>query len=163
MSCIIEILRRRLQFQEIVNELKPLISSDSVSSNTSNLTYYDSIDNIFLCGTLANPALCVVDLIIKKNSIDRSCTTTMKPIEAYVNMYQSHDGYATFDVGCNRSLCNTQSTLQSVKNVMFKYNVTITLDGHLMENGSVINYRSKLRIFVLFIIMVNFHFLSNRF
>ncbi len=75
----------------------------------------------------------------------------------YIRMYQSDSNYAIFNVECNRSLCNTQS----VKNVMFKYNVTVTLDGYLLENGSVINYGSKLMISVLFIIMVNFHLLSN--
>ena len=41
---------------------------------------------------------------------------------------------ATFEiVGCNRSLCNDNSTLKAVKDIMLKYNVTVTLDGRLVQ------------------------------
>ncbi len=37
---------------------------------------------------------------------------------------------------CNRTLCNGNSTLKAVKELMFKYNITKTLDGRLNDDGS---------------------------
>jgi hypothetical protein len=156
-----DMLQRRLQFREIVNEVTPLILSPSNASNNYNLICYDSNDNEFQCGTSAKPALCIISDIFHQNAMNRSCAVPMQPNEVFVSMYQSESNYGTFDVQCNRSLCNVIQTLQAVKNVMFKYNVTITSDGRLMENGSMINYGSKLMICVLFVIIKFLGLLPN--
>ncbi len=61
-----------------------------------------------------------------------------------------------FNFQCNRSLCNDQSTLRDVKRIMFKYNITKTLDGRL-------NHGSRFILSISLLIMMIFSLLFNQF
>jgi len=150
-----EILQKQFNFHEIINELRPLILSSPLTSNNSILTCYDSKENVGQCGTTAKHGLCIISHEIVRN---RSCIAEVKADEVPVSIYQ-YSNYASFDVHCNRSLCNNNSILQNVKDIMFKYNVTTALDGRLVE--SIEGCGSKLMASILLMIIMIFGLLSD--
>ncbi|CAF1294018.1 unnamed protein product [Rotaria sp. Silwood1] len=121
---------------------------------------YDSNENERQCGTLAQRGSCVISHNIFQDKIDRSCDDKMLSSLVSVNIIQSPSS-ATFIVYCNQALCNTNSTLQKVKDIMFQYNVTATSDGRLIDVEYVGNYESKLMISIPLMIMIIFGLLSN--
>jgi hypothetical protein len=54
--------------------------------------------------------------------------------------------YASFSIKCNRSLCNGPVTSQAVKEIVFKYNITKTIEGRL-NNGLCLSLSSIFLIF----------------
>jgi len=157
-NAAIEILQKQYNFGGIMNELRPLILSPPLPSNNSVLTCYDSKENVSQCGTLAKRGSCVISHEIEKNAINRSCVSEMIVYEIPVSISQLSNS-ATFTVHCNRSLCNVNSILQAVKDLMFKYNVTTTLDGRLVE--SIEGCGSKLMASVLIMIIMSVGLLSD--
>jgi hypothetical protein len=74
-------------------------------------------------------------------------------VNTYINTHHSDANYASFNVHCNRSLCNTQSTLQAAKELMFKYNVIKTPDERL--DGSRLIISTSLTIMMIFLLFSN--------
>ncbi len=72
-----------------------------------------------------------------------------------------------FTVGCNRSLCNDNSTLDTIKKLMFKYKITMTSDGRLIDknilgdDGIIVDNGLKLIPSVLLMIIMIFSFSLN--
>ncbi|CAF1583523.1 unnamed protein product [Rotaria sp. Silwood1] len=135
-NAAIEILQRQFQIGAIENELAPLISSPPSISKNLTLNCYDSKENILQCNTSRKPGFCLIQHKIETNSINHSCTHEKSHISVYIMTYLLIND-STFDVACNRSLCNNNSTLRDVKELMFKHNVTVTLSGRLMDNEKI--------------------------
>jgi hypothetical protein len=136
-----------------MNEVQPLVSGPSLTPNEPNLNCYDSKQNVYQCGTSTKPGSCVISDEISKKKISATCDTKLDVGNAYISMFHSDRNHVTFDVHCNRSLCNTYSTLQVAKELMFKYNVTVTLDGRL--DGSRLIISTSLMIVMIFILFFN--------
>lgn len=119
----------------IQNELTPFMLGPPLTSENSNLTCYDSNQNSISCGTTTNRGSCVISNSIFENKIIRVCGDKEIFSEPFVSIYQSQH-YLSFDIQCNQSICNNQTTLQEVKAIMFKYGITVTPDGGLLNFGS---------------------------
>ncbi|CAF3704509.1 unnamed protein product [Rotaria sp. Silwood1] len=156
----IEMLQRQAESPTIREELTSFMKSPLLTSNNSNISCYDSNENERQCGTLAQRGSCVISHNIFQDKIDRSCDDKMLSSLVSVNIIQSPSS-ATFIVYCNQALCNTNSTLQKVKDIMFQYNVTATSDGRLIDVEYVGNYESKFMISIPLMIMIIFGLLSN--
>lgn len=68
--------------------------------------------------------------------------------------------HATFRVECKQSLCNNNSTLDAIRELMLKYNVTATLDGQSIDKEFIVDYGSKLMAsisLVIFSFILNYH------
>ena len=127
-----EILPRNLNYPAIMNELQPLITGPSRITDYPIFQCYDSNGNTQQCGTSFTQGLCAIEDVVTKNEVSINCDTDDLVGQAYVSIYQSFDDdFATFGVHCNRSFCNTRSTLDATKEVAFRYNITITPDGRL--------------------------------
>ncbi|UJR35945.1 hypothetical protein I4U23_028686 [Adineta vaga] len=148
-----EINKRQYDFRAIWTELAPLFSNSSSILNNSDLSCYDRNETIHQCGSSTQYGLCRIsnDIYEKKNTFSCSTLGILNEISVYIHQY---DGYsATFDLHCNRSLCNDEATLNSVKGILFKHGVTATLDGRLVDVDIVVNHGSKILIsFALMII-----------
>jgi hypothetical protein len=149
----IEMLQREYNYSVIMNEVQPLLVGPSIISNNSMLNCYDSHQNVYPCGTLTRPGSCVISHTIIQKKMSAECDTEQTVGNAYVSIYQSNSDFARFSVHCNRSLCNTHSTLQGVKDLMFKYNITVTADEGL--NGSRLMISTSLMIMMICIVIFN--------
>jgi hypothetical protein len=134
-----------------MNEVQPLVIGPSLTPDEPNLNCYDSSQNAHQCGTSTTPGACVISDTISKKKRSITCDTKLDVGDAYINIYQSDNDYALFEVYCNRSLCNSQSTLQTAKELMFKYGVTITEDGRL--DGSRLIISTSLMIIMIFFLL----------
>jgi hypothetical protein len=84
----IEMLQKQYDVSKITNELIPLISSLPLTSENSNLTCYDSKENVRQCGTLAKRRSCVISHEIKQNVINCSCADALWAGDVFVSIYQ---------------------------------------------------------------------------
>ncbi|CAF3426841.1 unnamed protein product, partial [Rotaria sp. Silwood2] len=125
-----EMSQRQYDFPRIMDELAPLILGPPLSSSNPELNCYDSNQKVHQCATLSKSGSCFVANKIRNNKISSSCKTDSFGREISINMYQDQND-ATFDVRCNRNLCNGHSTLKAVKQILFRHNITQTLDGRL--------------------------------
>ncbi len=146
-----EMLQRQINFPNMIDELKPLILGPHLTTANSNLNCYDEKENVRQCATSMTQGACVLSNEISKNKINRSCKQSSSR-EIFVGMYQT-DNDNRFDYQCDRSLCNDQSILRDIKQIMFKYNVTITLDGRL--NGSRLIISISLMSMMMFTLLFN--------
>jgi hypothetical protein len=133
-AAVREIIDRQINYVSIVNELRPLVLAAIQPTNNTNLDCFDSNGNVQQCATETNHITCVISDKLIENEINRSCTNDIHVKLGYLNISDS-GSYAEFNINCNRPLCNGQSTLKAVKDIMFKYDVTRTPEGRL-NNGS---------------------------
>jgi hypothetical protein len=153
----VDTLQRQINTSALEKELIPLIVSPFPAPNNSTLNCYNSKANISHCNTSEERGLCIIAHFIETDSVLRTTVCGKWAQSPFVSMDQS-DISARFDVNCNRSLCNDNSTLQTVKELMFKYKVTATSDGRLVDKGFNTNDGSKLMAFILLMI---FSFILN--
>ncbi len=156
-----EMLQRQVNYTGIMDEIRPLISGPSLTPDDPNLNCYDSNQNISPCGTSIKPGSCIILNAILKKTMSVRCDTSAAIGNAYISIDQSDNNYASFNVHCNRSLCNSHSTLQTAKELMFKYSITATLDGRLVDTGTIVNDGSKLMVSILLMIMIFLGLLSD--
>ncbi|CAF3405811.1 unnamed protein product [Rotaria sp. Silwood2] len=156
----IEMLQRQADNPEIREKLTSFIKSPILTSNNSNISCYDSNENERQCSTLTQRRSCVISHNIFQNKIDRSCDDRTLGGVVSINIFQTPSS-AAFIIYCNQVLCNTNSTLQKVKDIMFEYNVTATSDGRLIDVEYVGNYEFKLMISIPLMIMMIFSLLLN--
>jgi hypothetical protein len=154
---LMDILERQFPISNIKDELLPLISSSALPPNNSHLLCYVSNEQIRQCGTSSKPGSCFISHHILGNTMNRTCSGGIMSDTIAVSMYQSSN-HITFNIYCNRTLCNENSTLQAVKNLLFNHNVTVTLDGQLGTTG---NIGSKLLVPNLFLIMMIYFLFLN--
>jgi hypothetical protein len=100
-----------------MNEVKPLIVGPSLTSANPALNCYNSNQNAHQCGTSTEPGSCVISDTILDKKISFECDTNLIVGNSYISMHHSDNNYDSFNVHCNRSLCNTQSTLQAAKDL----------------------------------------------
>ncbi|CAF3631270.1 unnamed protein product [Rotaria socialis] len=136
-AAITEMIQRKIDYQSIISELRPLVSADSQSENTTNLVCFDSEETTSQCAVATNLGSCVIaDKLIEKE-ITYYCNTGMHARLGYLNISDS-GSFATFDIHCNQSLCNELSTLKAAKSILFKYGLTETPEGRLNNSSQLI-------------------------
>lgn len=134
----------------IQNELHSYIVGSPLSTTNPNLTCYDSNQNIQSCGTLTQSGSCVIANYVLENNFAYVCGDKDIYSTPFVDIYQS-EHYLAFSIQCNQTLCNNQTTLQQVKSIMYKYEITVTQDGHLYLSNQCSNFIASivLTIFML--------------
>lgn len=118
----------------IQNELQSFIVGRSSSTGNPNLNCYDSNQNIQICGTLNQSGSCVISDDVLENKFIYVCGDKDVFSTPFVDIRQSQHGL-TFDIQCTQMLCNNQTTLEQVKSIVYKYDITITPDGHLYNQS----------------------------
>ncbi len=130
-TSMFEILNRPfINYQGMKDELFSLLSSNFSMGNT-DVTCFDSNENVRECGIGTKPGVCQLNQqLIGRKTLTRSCDNKLLIKYQDINIYDSGN-LASFTITCNRSLCNGPMTFQAVKELMFKYNITKTIDGRL--------------------------------
>ena len=148
---MLEIIQRPLiDPQSIGKELYPLLSSNSSNSNV-DLLCFDQNENVRQCGIASQPGACEIShQLVGKKSIVRSCNNKLFTQSQSVIVMDSGK-LARFSIDCNRSLCNGAVTLQAVKEIFFKYNLTKTIEGRLNNDG----FRLSLSSFWIILIVLS--------
>jgi hypothetical protein len=148
-----EMLKQEYNFSTIINEVIPLVSGPPLSSNNTDLVCFISQNSVRQCAIANKRGSCVISHQIQKNELTHSCQNELITGVSQVTMYQSDNNYATFDIRCNRNFCNGHLTLDAVKQIMFKYNVTKTPDGRLNHGSRSI---ISIKIILISILMLFF-------
>ncbi|UJR24458.1 hypothetical protein I4U23_005834 [Adineta vaga] len=148
-----EILQRPVDFTKILNELEPFIIGPSLTMQNRQLNCYNSNEQAEICIEYPNRGSCASGNTITSNKLTRSCQSSSYQPEISIAMYQD-SSIATFDILCTRNLCNTQSILNSVKDILFRYNITQTPDGRL--TGSTFHVSILLILIMIFITFLNY-------
>lgn len=151
-----EMLKKNYDYLAALDDLKPLITAPSSIFQDSNLQCYDSNETIRTCSTSPQTSSCVIIDKINEKKLSMTCETQLYAGNAYVSIYQSTIDDASFDVHCNRSLCNTRSTLDAVKDVVFKYGITVTPDGRLTNGSTAVISTWLLIIIAAFVVFYRF-------
>jgi hypothetical protein len=160
-NLVTEMLQRGFNYSGIMNQVQQLVTGPTLTSTNPNLTCYDSNQKIQQCGTAIRPGSCVISDRILESKRSVQCDTELSVGNAFISIYQSDSDYAVFDVHCNQSLCNSPSVLQEAKELMFKHKITATLDGRLVDTGTIVNDGSKLMVSMLLMIMIFLGLLSH--
>lgn len=134
---VTNMLQRNYPYDSIMNELASLASGPPHSVNHSDLSCFVSDQNVRQCAIATKPGSCVISNVLTKKSTSYSCDNERDTGDASVSLYQS-ENYATFTVQCNRPLCNGHMTMQSAKDILFRYNITKTVDGHLDDGSAIV-------------------------
>ncbi|UJR29181.1 hypothetical protein I4U23_010395 [Adineta vaga] len=141
-------LLRRLNFNytDLRDELWPLLVSKT-SIDDVDLSCFDSKANIRQCALVKKPGLCQATQQLRgRKRMDRSCNQQLFSNEKTVSMFD-FGSFANLELKCNRSLCNGPMTFDTVKEILFKYNITKTIDGQL--NQGIRCYSLSFLVFVL--------------
>lgn len=145
-----------IDFEAMKYELLPLLASN-LSTETNDMLCFDSNENIRQCAIASKPGVCEVSYeLSRRTKPTRSCNRELIEIfgtEPRITMFDFGGRFASLDIKCNRSLCNGPLTSQSVKEILFKYNITKTIEGRL-NNG--LNLSLSLLIFIFNIILLFF-------
>ncbi|CAF1287145.1 unnamed protein product [Rotaria magnacalcarata] len=136
-ATITEMIKRKINYLSIISELRPLVSADSQSQNTTNLVCFDSKETASQCATATNLGSCVISDKLIENEIIYYCNNDIHAKLGYLNISDS-GSYATFDIHCNRPLCNGQLALKAGKDILFKYGLTKTPEGRLNSSSQLI-------------------------
>ena len=158
-----EMLKKDYNYSGVLNELKPLITSPPSRSLDSNLECYNSNGTVNTCGTSPLTSSCAIIDAISQKKLSMTCETDLYAGNPYVAIYQSSADDASFDVHCNRSLCNTRSILDAVKELVFKYGITVTPDGRLVNESTsttstLIHHYNVLGAFLSILISMSFSY-----
>jgi len=143
-----EMLSRQYDYSKIMNDVRSLISGPPLTPEKPNLNCFNEYNNEIPCASLTKLATCKISDEIFSDKISTKCDTEFVtgPTSLYIYQSEINDKFAQFDVYCNQSICNSRTTLQSAKDLMLKYNVTINQDGLLANSMSQLVYS----IFILF-------------
>jgi hypothetical protein len=133
-TTITEMLTRQINYLSIITEVRPLVLIDPQSPNTTDLACFDAKENVGQCAVPTKGGSCVISDNLLENGITSYCKNDTRTSLAYLNITDT-GSYATFDVHCDRPLCNGQTTLKAAKDILFKYGLTKTPEGRL-NNGS---------------------------
>ncbi|CAF0759623.1 unnamed protein product [Adineta steineri] len=144
---------RRLDFnyRDMHRELVPLLSTN-VSIDTTDLPCFDSNERVRQCGIVTKPGLCeATQQLTGRQKTNRTCNYESYRGEKSVSIYD-FGSFASFSITCNRSLCNGPVTQQAVKEIMFKYNITKTIDGRL-NNGLRLSLSSTILLSIIIFLL----------
>ncbi|CAF3594186.1 unnamed protein product [Rotaria socialis] len=108
---VLDLSNRTYDFISIVSELRPLLEERRQAGD--NLNCYD--------GTCLT-GLCEIEYDTKSNSLrKRVCNREASIVR--VSAFDS-GSYATLDIECNRTNCNSPNTMAQVKRILHAYNLT---------------------------------------
>lgn len=134
--------------QSIGKELFPLLSSNSSHGN-ADLFCFDNDENVRQCSLASQPGACQIShQLIGRKRITRSCNNKQSSRSQHVTILDSTKT-ASFNIECNRFLCNGPMTIQRVKEILFQHNLTQTSEGRL-NDGLRPSFSFFLIIFILF-------------
>ena len=140
-----ELTQRKYDFSKLVNQLEEYMIGPK---QIRRLNCYDSNEKGQLCAELPTQGSCVLENQIKSNKMTRSCRIASGKPEISIRMHQDST-IATFELLCHRDLCNTKGTLNAVKEILFRNNITQTPDGRL--TGSTFQISFFLLLSMIFI------------
>ncbi|UJR14439.1 hypothetical protein I4U23_001436 [Adineta vaga] len=131
-----EILKQTYGANATIQELLPLATRSPLSSNNTDLVCFTSINTVQQCAIVKKIDICVIlHQFNQKNSITHSCDrneTTGSPV---VTIYHS-DTYSSFKLDCHQPFHNGDLTFAPIKDIVYKYNVTKTRHGRLVNHSS---------------------------
>ena len=135
--------RLRINVRSILSELTPiLLSSPPSSTSNTELMCYVSNDNIRPCSFGNVLGGCqVTDDLIEKKKTSRTCEPNTSVLKKYISIHDS-GSFARLTIHGNRSLCNSPKSAEAVKDIIFKYNVTISQTGRLRNNARQLSISS---------------------
>lgn len=139
----------------IVSELKPILLSNPPSSTTNTeLICYVSNENTGQCSTGNALGECkVIDDLIETKKTSRTCDQDKDSVKKYISIYDS-GSFARLTMHGNRSLCNSPKSVEAVKDILFKYNVTISQTGRLRNNARQLSISSLVILISLFYVKI---------
>jgi hypothetical protein len=127
---------RNYKVFDIINELSSILveRSSSTSTNDPLNCYYDTYN------TIGNSGLCLLNdtgkrgqcqigynqrpRVVRYHKCDRSGDNTI-----VVDVSDSQSKYASLDIACNKTLCNSKTAVEQVIQILAKYSVTDTSGG----------------------------------
>lgn len=149
-----DILRRLaiINYDDMRTQLFPLLISNS-SIEDIDLACFDSNENVRQCAIGKKLAVCQAthQLTGQKKPV-RSCNHEPFHIQKSVNIVD-FDGFASFEIKCNRSLCNGPMTLQAVKEIMFNHSITKTIEGRL-NNSLRLSLSSTFLMLIILVLLI---------
>ncbi|CAF3314716.1 unnamed protein product [Rotaria sp. Silwood2] len=121
-----EMISRNYNAQTIYGQLAPIIEN---SSRNGSIQCYNMKNEIVICTSKQS---CSVDYDQREHRVvSRGCSENNGPT---VFVYDG-EGHATFDVECNRDLCNTDETLSKIK-IVFNNNGLTDGNGRRIADGN---------------------------
>jgi len=144
---ILEMTQRIFNISNIYFDLKRILYQESILSE--DLVCFDTNDAVRQCSISDTIGSCqILDDLIKHKIHRRLCQRSTQQ-SASVNIYDS-GSFAMMTVKCNRMLCNGPLTIEAVKKVLNRYNIT-DIHGRLPGNSSHMSLMYYLFILTLFL------------
>ena len=132
-----DLAKRRYNSVNVTQELAPLLEESR--QNGTKLRCFDGE----IC---EQGGMCQIVYDTKANTqSDRRCHKPDLPIPARVSVYDSGN-YATIDIECDRTACNSPETMNKVKAILARHNLT-DADGRI--NGSSLSVASMIGIVIM--------------
>ncbi len=143
-----EMTQRFFNISNIYSDLHRILYRKSTSSS-QDLACFDTTDVIRQCAVSGMIGSCqIIDDLVKYKLHRRSCQRSTHE-SASVNIYDS-GSFAMMTVKCNRMLCNGPLTVEAVKKILHRYNIT-DIHGRLPGTSSHISIKFDLLILTLFL------------
>ncbi|UJR09214.1 hypothetical protein I4U23_013462 [Adineta vaga] len=140
---ILEMKQRLFDISNIYLELERILHYKSNLSQ--DLACFDTNDAVRQCALSGMIGSCqIIDDLVKYKLHRRSCQRSFHA-SASVNIYDS-GSFAMMTVKCNRMLCNGPLTIEAVKKVLYRHNIT-TISGRLLGKTSQMSL--KIYLFIL--------------
>ena len=140
-----------VDYRLLLTELRPLLLSKAPFDDHSDLLCFDTNENIRQCALGTAPGECEVnEYLHDKKKTTRTCEREAAVSKKFVSIYDSGE-FAIFTVHGNRSLCNGALTTETVKNILFKYNITVSQNGRLNNRARQLSISS-------IVILISFSF-----
>ncbi|CAF1426846.1 unnamed protein product [Adineta steineri] len=144
---ILEMTQRFMNISNIYFDLQRILNRKSNSSD--DLVCFDANDSIRQCSVTGITGSCqIIDDLIKYKLHRRSCQRSTQQSSS-INIYDSGN-FAMMTVKCNRMLCNGPLTIEAVKKVLYRYNIT-DIYGRLPSNSSYLSVKFYLILLTLFL------------
>jgi len=144
---IIEMTQRVINISNLYSDLQRILYRKSILSE--GLACFETNEAVRQCTVSGIIGSCqIIDDLVKYKLHRRSCQRSIQE-SASVNIYDS-GSFAMMTVKCNRMLCNGPLTIEAVKKVLNRYNIT-DINGRLPGNTSRMSLIRYLFILALFL------------
>lgn len=143
---VLEMKRRSYNLSSIYSALERILYQKPHGSH--DLACFDTNDAVRQCAVSGMIGACqIIDDLIKYKLHRRSCQRSHHE-SASVNIYDS-GSFAMMTVKCNRMLCNGPLTVEAVKKVLRRHNIT-TVSGRLPGTSSHMSLKFYFVLLTLF-------------
>ncbi|CAF1036088.1 unnamed protein product [Rotaria sp. Silwood1] len=113
--------------QIIYGEIAPIIENPS---RNGTIQCYNTRNATITCGS---KEFCNLDYDQRENKFrSRGCKQNIEP---RVHVYDGRS-YSSFEIGCNRDLCNNDETLSKIKTILINYGL-IDDNGRRIAQGNI--------------------------